>query len=75
MTFSEEHNERILRLLKKDADRRNYMREYQKEYRRKKKVETGESQKQYYDLEDMRRRSKEKYQQKSALCDIKFLFI
>ena len=37
----ENHNDRITRLLKKDADRRKYLREYMKEYRMKKKAETG----------------------------------
>ena len=54
----EEHNNRIIRLLKNDAERRKNIREYMKEYRRKKKEETGKSQKQYYNLEDIKTRSK-----------------
>ena len=45
MNTSENHNDRITRLLKKDADRRTYIREYMKEYRRKKKEETGKGRK------------------------------
>lgn len=75
MTNKEQHDERVIRLLKKDAERRKYIREYMKEYRHKKKEETGKSQKQYYKLEDINRISKEKYYQKTALNDIKFLFI
>jgi hypothetical protein len=46
-----------------------------KEYRRKKKEETGKSQKQYYNLEDIKTRSKESYYKKTALNDIKNLFV
>ena len=41
MTIQDEHTDRIIRLLKKDAERRNYIRDYMKEYRAKKKLETG----------------------------------
>ena len=74
MTFSEEHNERVIRLLKNDAERRNYIREYMKEYRRKKKEETGTSQKQYHTTEYLKIKAKENYYKKTALNDIKKLF-
>ena len=37
MTIHEEHDDIIVRLLRKDAERRKYIREYMKEYRMKKK--------------------------------------
>ena len=46
MTFSTEHKERVIVLLKKDADRRTYQREYMKKYREKMN-ENGKKQKQY----------------------------
>ena len=74
MTFSEEHNERIIRLLKHDAERRNYIKNYMKDYRRKKKEETGVSQKQYGKKEAIKMKAVENYHKKTALNDIKFLF-
>ena len=71
MTFSEEHNERVIRLLKNDAERRNYIREYMKEYRRNKKEETGTSQKQYHTTEYLKIKAKENYYKKTASNDIK----
>ena len=75
MTISETHNDKIVRLLKKDAMRRKYVREYMKEYRRKKKEETGIAQKQYYDKDDINRRTKTNYYNKTVLNDIKYLFL
>ena len=72
--MKDSHNDRIVRLLKNDASKRAYLKEYMKEYRRKKKEETGIGQKQYYDLDDIKRRSKESYEKKKVLCDIRFLF-
>ena len=72
---SDEHNKRIIRLLKNDADRRDYIRNYMKKYRENKKIETGKAQKQYYDLEDIKKRSKVRYQMKTVLNDIRFLFL
>ena len=74
MTFMDEHQERIVRLLKHDAERRNYIREYMKEYRRKKKEETGVAQKQYTNKDDTKKRAKEIYHQKTVLNDVKYLF-
>ena len=45
-----------------------------KEYRRKKKEETGVSQKQYVNKEVMKMKAKEKYHKNTALNDIKYLF-
>ena len=72
---SDEHNKRIIRLLKNDADRRDYIRNYMKKYRENKKIETGKAQKHYYDLEDIKKRSKVRYQMKTVLNDIRFLFL
>ena len=74
MIFSETHDEKILRLLKKDSEKRKSLREYQRQYRAKQKEETGKAQKQYYDIDDMKMRSKENYKKKTVLNDIKFLF-
>ena len=74
MTFADDHKERIVRLLKHDAERRNYTREYMKEYLRKKKEETGVAQKQYSNKDDTKKRAKEVYQQKTVLSDLKYLF-
>lgn len=71
----ENHDERVIRLLKKDANRRNYIREYMKEYRKNKKEETGTGQKQYHKLDDVRRLTKEYNQRKTILNFIRFLFI
>ena len=74
MTNIENHDERIVRLLKKDAVRRKYIKEYMKEYRAKKKVETGTGQKQYYTPDDIKSRQRASYKLKTVLNDIKFLF-
>ena len=74
MTIHEEHDDRIVRLLRKDAERRKYIREYMKEYRMKKKEETGKGQKQYYTNEDIKTRQRVSYKIKTAVNDIKFLF-
>jgi len=74
MNSSEEHNERIVRLLKKDAERRAYIREYMKEYRQKKKEETGISQKQYASKDDIKIRMRKIYYAKTVLSDVKNLF-
>ena len=66
MVNSEEHDDRVIRLLRNDAGRRNYIRNYMKEYRAKKKEETGIEQKQYYTNEDIKMR-------KTVINDIKFL--
>ena len=70
----ENHNDRITRLLKKDADRRKYLREYMKEYRLKKKAETGKSQIQYAKIDDVKRLTSEYYKRKTVLSDLKNLF-
>ena len=36
MVYSEEHEDRVIRLLRNDAERRNYIQNYMKEYRAKK---------------------------------------
>ena len=69
-----EHDERILRLLKKDAERRTYIRDYMKEYRAKKKAETGKGQKQYYTPDAIRTIQRASYKLKTTLNDIRFLF-
>ena len=74
MPTQESHNEKIIRLLKKDAEQKKYIRDYMREYRRKKKEETGIGQKQYYDLDDIKRRKREYYKIRTTLNDIKFLF-
>ena len=68
-----EHNERVLRLLKNDAERRNYIRVYMREYR-KKQAENGIKQKQYYNKDDLNTKVKENYYKKIVLNDIRFLF-
>ena len=68
-----EHNERVVRLLKNDAERRNYIREYMREYR-KKQAESGKKQKQYYNKDDVNTKMKENYYKKIVLNDIRFLF-
>ena len=57
-----------------DAGRRNYIRNYMKEYRAKKKEETGIGQKQYYTNEDIKMRKRASYKLKTVINDIKFLF-
>ena len=74
MTIQEEHNDRIVRLLRKDAVRRTYIRVYMKEYRAKLKAETGIGQKQYYTPDDIKSRQRASYKIKMAVNDIKFLF-
>ena len=69
-----DHNEKIVRLLKNDAERRLYMKEYMKEYR-KKQIESGKKQKQYYNKDDVNTKMKEHYHRKIALNDIRFLFV
>ena len=74
MSIQEHHAERVIRLLRKDADRRKYIKQYMKEYRAKKKVETGTGQKQYYTPDDIKSRQTASYKLKTVLSDIKFLF-
>ena len=74
MVNSEEHDDRVIRLLRNDAERRNYIRNYMKEYRAKKKEETGIGQKQYYTNEDIKMRKRASYKLKTVINDIKFLF-
>ena len=72
----ETHDEKIIRLLKKDAEKKEYFRSYMRQYRQKKKeVDASYKQKQYYKLDDMKKRSKEAHFRKSALNDIRLLFI
>ena len=74
MTIQDEHAERIIRLLKKDAGRRSYIEGYMKEYRAKKKLETGKRQKQYYTNEEIKMIQRPSYKLKTTLNDIRFLF-
>ena len=74
MVNSEEHDDRVIRLLRNDAERRNYIRNYMKEYRAKKKEETGIGQKQYYTNEDIKMRKRASYKLKTVINDNKFLF-
>ena len=74
MANQEEHTERIVRLLRKDANRRKYIKDYMKEYRAKKKLETGKGQKQYYTPDDIKSRQRALYKLKTVLSDIRFLF-
>lgn len=74
MTFTQEQQDHIIKLLKNDAARRVYIRSYMKEYRRKKKEDTGKGQKQYYTAEDIKTLQRASYKLKTALNDIKFLF-
>jgi len=74
MPTSEDHNQRIIRLLKKEAEKKKYIREYMRQYR-KKQAENGIKQKQYYDIEDVKKRMRENYYKKNVVSDIKFLFI
>ena len=74
MTIQEEQSDRIVRLLRKDAERRTYIRGYMKEYRAKLKAETGIGQKQYYTSDDIKSRQRALYKIKTAINDIKFLF-
>ena len=73
MVNSEEHDDRVKRLLRNDAGRRNYIRNYMKEYRAKKKEETGIGQKQYYTNEDIKMRKRASYKLKTVINDINFL--
>jgi len=76
MPIQEEHIDRGVRLLRKDAERRKYICEYMKQYRAKTKAETGVGQKQYYtpDTHDIKSRQRVSYKIKTAVNDIKFLF-
>ena len=74
MTFSHEQEEKIVKLLRKDASRRTYIRDYMKEYRAKKKLETGVGQKQYYTHETIKTLQRASYKLKTTLNDIRFLF-
>ena len=74
MTIQEEHDKRVVRLLRKDAERRKYIRGYMKEYRAKIKAETGIGQKQYYTSDDIKSRQRVSYKIKTVINDIKFLF-
>ena len=73
MPFIEDYNERIVRLLKKDAERRLYIKEYMRKYR-KANSEKGIKQKQYYDKDVLNTKMKENYYKKIVLNDIRFLF-
>ena len=73
MPIIEDHNERIVRLLKKDAERRNYIKEYMRNYR-KNNAENGIKQKQYYNKDDVNTKMKENYYKKIVLNDIRYLF-
>ena len=75
MTFSYNQQDKIIKLLRNDATRRVYIRDYMKEYRRKKKEETGVGQKQYYNEDDLKRVQSKYYKLKTVLNDIRFLFI
>jgi len=75
MTFSQEQQDKIIKLLKNDATRRVYIKDYMKEYRKKKNSETAVSQKQYCTGDDMKTISKNYYSRKTALNCIKFLFV
>ena len=66
MTIQEEHKDRIVRLLRKDAERRRYIRVYMKEYRAKLKEETGIGQKQYYTPDDIKNRQRALYKIKNG---------
>ena len=55
MPTSEDHNQRIIRLLKKEAEKKKYIREYMRQYR-KKQAENGIKQKQYYNIEGVKKR-------------------
>ena len=72
MTIEEQHADRVVRLLRKDAERRKYIKEYMKENRAKKKLETGKWQKQYYTYDEIKSRQRASYQLKTVLNDIKF---
>ena len=72
MVNSEEHDTRVIRLLRKDADRRNYIRKYMKEYRANKKEVTGIGQKQYYSPDDIKKIQRASYKLKTVINDIKF---
>jgi hypothetical protein len=74
MTNQEQHDKRVIRLLRKDAERRKYIKEYMKEYRANKKLETGKGQKQYYKPEDLKTIQKASYKLKTVLNDVRFLF-
>ena len=67
-------DQRIIRLLKKEAEKKKYIREYMRQYR-KKQAENGIKQKQYYGIEDVKKRMRENYYKKNVVSDIKFLFI
>ena len=75
MTIDEKQNERIIRLLKKDNEHRKYIREYMKQYRDKKKLETGIAQIQYNQPDQTKKASKAYYNRNTALNCIKYLFI
>ena len=74
MAIQDQHTERLIRLLRKDADRRKYIKEYMKEYRAKKKLETGKGQKQYYTHDDFLMRQRASHKLKTVVNDIRFLF-
>ena len=74
ISIQEEHAERVIRLLRKDAERRKYIKTYMKEHRANKKLETGQEQKQYYTPDDIKSRQRTSYKLKTALNDMRFLF-
>jgi len=65
----EKHQLRIVKLLKSEASRRKYMKEYMAEYRLKHK------QKDYNKPEIKRLHAKEQYYKNTVLNDIKYLFM
>ncbi len=65
----DKHQSRIVKLLKSDANRRLYMKEYMAQYR------TTNKQKDYNKPEIKRMHAKDQYYRKTVLNDIKFLFI
>ena len=63
MTIQDQHTERLIRLLRKDADRRKYIKE-----------ERGKGQKQYYTHDDILMRQRASHKLKTVVNDIRFLF-
>ena len=74
MTILNEQKEKIISLLKNDAKRRAYIREYMKGYRQRKLTEIGISQKQYNQKTNKSILAHNYYYKNSALTAIKYLF-
>jgi len=72
MVFPQDQQEKIISLLKKDASRRVYQREYMHRYREQLR-EKGLKQKQYPKEID-KEKHKIYYKRKTTIEDIKFLF-